>query len=55
MLVETSKAIGRDVVGWLSIQRGAGSHILGVELADEAVRLADLPAAREPTVMVLGH
>lgn len=25
------------------------------ELADEAVRLADLPAAREPTVMVLGH
>jgi len=26
-----------------------------VELADEAVRLADLPAARRRTVMVLGH
>jgi tRNA G18 (ribose-2'-O)-methylase SpoU len=29
--------------------------IVGVELADEAVRLADLPAARGRTVMVLGN
>jgi tRNA (guanosine-2'-O-)-methyltransferase len=46
---------GRDVLAWLSLQREAGSHILGVELADEAVRLGDLPAARRRTVIVLGH
>jgi tRNA (guanosine-2'-O-)-methyltransferase len=44
-----------DPCSWLQGQRAAGSRILGVELADEAVRLADLPAARERTVMVLGH
>ncbi|WP_433047061.1 TrmH family RNA methyltransferase [Dactylosporangium sp. CS-033363] len=42
-------------VHWLTTERTAGSRILGVELADEAVRLADLPAARQRTVMVLGH
>ncbi len=46
---------GRDVVGWLAGQRSAGSWVVGVELADEAVRLADLPAARRRTVAVLGH
>jgi tRNA (guanosine-2'-O-)-methyltransferase len=46
---------GRDVVNWLATQRAAGSRIVGVELADEAVRLADLPAARQRTVAVLGH
>ena len=45
---------GRDVVGWLAAER-AGSHIVGVELADEAIRLADLPTARQRTVAVLGH
>ncbi|WP_430784172.1 TrmH family RNA methyltransferase [Actinoplanes sp. G11-F43] len=40
---------------WLADERRSGSHILGVELADEAVRLADLPPARKRTVMVLGH
>jgi tRNA (guanosine-2'-O-)-methyltransferase len=48
---------------WLADERKAGAGILGVELADEAVRLADLaPArladlapARRWTVMVLGH
>jgi len=40
---------------WLARERGAGTTILGVELADEAVRLADLPAAWRRTVMVLGH
>ena len=44
-----------DPADWLKAQREAGSRILGVELADEAIRLADLPAARERTVMVLGH
>ncbi len=45
----------RDVLGWLAAQRAAGSQIVGVELADEAVRLADLAAARQRTVAVLGH
>jgi tRNA (guanosine-2'-O-)-methyltransferase len=46
---------GTDVIGWLERQRSAGSRIVGVELADEAIRLADLPAARERTIAVLGH
>jgi tRNA (guanosine-2'-O-)-methyltransferase len=29
--------------------------VVGVELADDAVRLADLPAARRRTVIVLGN
>lgn len=47
--------VDRDVIGWLIRQRETGSRIVGVELADEAVRLADLRAARQRTVMVLGH
>ncbi len=46
---------GNDVIGWLEGQRSAGSRIVGVELADEAIRLADLSAARERTIAVLGH
>jgi tRNA (guanosine-2'-O-)-methyltransferase len=46
---------GADVIEWLERQRAGGTRIVGVELADEAIRLADLPAARERTVMVLGH
>lgn len=37
------------------MQRARGTAIVGVELTDEAVRLADLPTARQPTVVVLGH
>ena len=44
-----------DPLHWLSAERAAGSRILGVELADEAIRLGDLPAADRRTVMVLGH
>ena len=33
----------------------AGSDIVGVELTDESIRLADLPVARRRTVVVLGH
>ncbi|WP_216895016.1 TrmH family RNA methyltransferase [Nocardia alni] len=40
---------------WLDRQRRGGSAIVGVELTDESIRLADLPAARRRTVMVLGH
>ncbi|PRY30335.1 TrmH family RNA methyltransferase [Umezawaea tangerina] len=44
-----------DPVRWLAAQRAAGTKLIGVELAEEAVRLGDLPAARERTVVVLGH
>lgn len=40
---------------WLARQREGGSAIVGVELTDESVRLADLPVARRRTVMLLGH
>ncbi len=40
---------------WLAAQRASATAIVGVELADEAVRLGDLPAARRRTVMVLGN
>jgi len=46
---------GRNVISWLAGQRAAGTQIVGVELADEAIRLADLPAARRRTIAVLGH
>jgi tRNA G18 (ribose-2'-O)-methylase SpoU len=46
---------GHDPVAWLRDQRAGGTRVIGVELADEAVRLADLPAARERTIAVLGH
>ncbi len=46
---------GRDARRWLHDQRSAGYRVIGVELADEAIRLADLPAARERTIAVLGH
>ncbi len=42
-------------INWLTRQREAGVRVVGVELAEESVRLADLPAARVPTVAVLGH
>jgi tRNA (guanosine-2'-O-)-methyltransferase len=40
---------------WLARQRASGSSIIGVELADGAVRLGDLPAASRRAVMVLGN
>ncbi|MFI6600061.1 TrmH family RNA methyltransferase [Nonomuraea sp. NPDC050536] len=45
-----------DQVSWLARERARkDTTIVGVELADEAVRLADLPPARGRTVVVLGH
>ncbi|WP_187776391.1 TrmH family RNA methyltransferase [Antrihabitans cavernicola] len=44
-----------DVCRWLYRQRAGDSAILGVELADESIRLADLPAARRRTIVVLGN
>ena len=46
---------GRHPEGWLRRQREAGSTVVGVELTDEAVRLAELAPARSRTVLVLGH
>lgn len=40
---------------WLARQRDAGSAVVGIELTDESIRLADLPTARKRTVVVLGH
>ena len=47
--------ISGDPVRWLAWQRRSGTRIVGVELADEAVRLADLEPCRQRTAMVLGH
>ena len=44
-----------DVLERLDRQRTAGTAVVGVELAEGAVRLADLPPARQRTVVVLGH
>ncbi|WP_245974664.1 TrmH family RNA methyltransferase [Thermomonospora umbrina] len=44
-----------DPVRWLERHRAEGARVVGVELAEDAVRLADLPTARTRTVMVLGH
>ena len=44
-----------DPTRWLERERAKDSRIVGVELADEAIRLADLPAANRRTIMVLGH
>jgi tRNA (guanosine-2'-O-)-methyltransferase len=46
---------GRDTSRWLQDQKSSGTQLIGVELTDEAVRLADLPAARQRTIAVLGH
>jgi tRNA (guanosine-2'-O-)-methyltransferase len=40
---------------WLEKERAGGAHVVGVELADESIRLGDLKAARSRTVIVLGH
>jgi len=44
-----------DAVDWLAAERATGAHIVGVELAEDACRLGDLPAARRRTVAVLGN
>jgi tRNA G18 (ribose-2'-O)-methylase SpoU len=43
-----------DVINWLERQRET-SEVVGVELTDESIRLADLPMARRRTVIVLGN
>lgn len=40
---------------WLEREQSTGTRLIGVELAEEAIRLADLPVARARTIAVLGH
>jgi tRNA (guanosine-2'-O-)-methyltransferase len=40
---------------WLVRERLSGTRLIGVELTDESIRLADLPVARARTIAVLGH
>ncbi|MCL2395220.1 MAG: hypothetical protein FWC87_11085 [Acidimicrobiaceae bacterium] len=42
-------------LSWLRREHERGARIVGVELADDATRLADLAPARQLTVVVLGH
>ncbi len=44
-----------DPTRWLDDQRSADTWVVGVELAENAVRLADLSMAPRRTVAVLGH
>ncbi|WP_344147134.1 TrmH family RNA methyltransferase [Kribbella yunnanensis] len=47
---------GHDPVRWLIDQKSRSeTTVVGVELADESVRLGDLKAARNRTIAVLGH
>ncbi|WP_432950594.1 TrmH family RNA methyltransferase [Kribbella sp. CA-253562] len=47
---------GHNPVHWLADQRKRDdTTVVGVELAEDAVRLADLPPARNRTIAVLGH
>ena len=42
-------------LAWVAGERVAGARIVGVELADDALRLADLTPARQRTIVLLGH
>ena len=42
----------RRPVDWLARQRAGGTVLVGADLADESVRLGDLPAARRRTILV---
>jgi tRNA G18 (ribose-2'-O)-methylase SpoU len=45
-----------DQLTWLQRQaQRDDTDVVAVELADEAVRLGDLPAARRRTVLLIGH
>jgi tRNA (guanosine-2'-O-)-methyltransferase len=47
--------VGPSREAWIERQRGGGTRILGVELAEGATPLTRLEAARERTIVVLGH
>lgn len=47
--------LDRSKLGWIEQQRVRGSVVLAVELAEDAIPLTRLEAARQRTVMLLGH
>jgi tRNA (guanosine-2'-O-)-methyltransferase len=40
---------------WVEAQQALGWRVVAVELAERAVSLSQLPAAREPTIVLLGN
>lgn len=42
-------------LSWVERERLQGSAVIGVELADDAVRLGDLKPATRRTIILLGH
>ncbi|HMD44816.1 MAG TPA: TrmH family RNA methyltransferase [Acidimicrobiales bacterium] len=44
-----------DRLAWLEVRRADGSTVVGVELADGALSLAQVAPARRRTVICLGH
>jgi tRNA G18 (ribose-2'-O)-methylase SpoU len=42
-------------INWVERERSGGSAVLGVELAEGAVRLGDLKPATKKTIILLGH
>jgi len=42
-------------LSWVGRERSSGSTVLGVELAEDAVRLGDLRPATNRTIILLGH
>ncbi len=44
-----------DKLTWLEERRALGDRIVGVELAEDATRLADVEPARQRTIVLLGH
>jgi tRNA (guanosine-2'-O-)-methyltransferase len=40
---------------WIESEKETGAHVVGVELADDATRLADVQPTRQRTVLLLGH
>lgn len=44
-----------NALGWLEAQKSKGFKVIGLELADEAIRFHDLKMAQEKTILVLGH
>lgn len=42
-------------IHWLEQQKEKGWYIYGVEIAEDAIKLGDLPPARQRSIIVLGH
>jgi tRNA (guanosine-2'-O-)-methyltransferase len=44
-----------DKHSWLEREHASGTVVVGVELAEDAVSLAEVPPARKRTIVCLGH